>query len=190
MDPSTQVGPPRERPNRRYVCRNSSSITPYCLLQAALFESQNIFDNLPSLQAPKLAELHGELDNFLSTDPKHVTDALAWWYAHKDEYLRLHRMALDYLSIPGMFLILNTCNFSSPLIFLATSVDVERTFSQGRILLSHVRNRLSVQSTRALLCLGTWSEMGYVKDKDVRATTILPEVSDDESDLAEDWDAI
>ena len=103
MDPSTQVGPPWERPNRRYVCRNSSSITPYCLLQAALFESQNIFDNLPSLQAPKLAELHGELDNFLSTDPKHVTDALAWWYVHKDKYLCLHWMALDYLSIPGKF---------------------------------------------------------------------------------------
>jgi hypothetical protein len=64
-------------------------------------KSKNIFDNLPSLQAPKLAELRGELDNFLSTDPEHVTDALAWWYAHKDEYPRLHRMALDYLSIPG-----------------------------------------------------------------------------------------
>ena len=63
-------------------------------------ESKNIFDNLPSLQAPKRAELHGKLDNFLSTDPEHITDALAWWYTHKDEYLRLHQMALDYLSIP------------------------------------------------------------------------------------------
>ena len=50
-----------------------------------------------------MAELRGELDNFLSTDPENVTDALAWWYAHKDEYPRLHRMALDYLSIPGKF---------------------------------------------------------------------------------------
>lgn len=33
--------------------------------------------------------------------------------------------------------------------------------------------------------------MGYVKDKDVKAATILPEVgSDDEEDLRDDWDAI
>ena len=48
-----------------------------------------------------LAELHGELDNFL--DPEHITDALAWWYVHKDKYPHLHQMVLDYLSIPGKF---------------------------------------------------------------------------------------
>ena len=66
--------------------------------------SKNIFDNLPALQAPKPMELHGELDRYLSTDPEHVTDALAWWYEHKHVYPRLYRMAMDYLSIPGMVL--------------------------------------------------------------------------------------
>ena len=33
--------------------------------------------------------------------------------------------------------------------------------------------------------------MGYVKDKDVKAATVLPEVgSDEEDDLVDDWDAI
>ena len=33
--------------------------------------------------------------------------------------------------------------------------------------------------------------MGYMKDKDLKAATVLPEVgSDEESDLADDWDAI
>lgn len=33
--------------------------------------------------------------------------------------------------------------------------------------------------------------MGYVKDKDVKAVTVLPEVGpNEEEDLAEDWDAI
>ena len=64
--------------------------------------SENIFDNLPALQPPKPSELRSELDCYLSTDPEHVTDALAWWYEHKHVYPRLHRMALDYLSIPGM----------------------------------------------------------------------------------------
>lgn len=73
---------------------------------------------------------------------------------------------------------------------LATSVDVERTFSQGRLLLSHVRSRLSVQSTRALLCLGVWSLMGYVEDGDVKAAAVLPDVVGDEEDLPNDWDAM
>src|SRR5277367_3162115 len=140
----------------------------------------NILDNLPSLQAPRPAELRGELDRYLSTDPEHVTDALAWWYEHKHVYPRLHRMALDYLSIPGTLSNPNVGKFLDHQFILATSVDVKHTFSQGRLLLSHIRNRLSVQSTRALLCLGMWSEIGYVKDKDVKAATVLPEVGLDE----------
>jgi hypothetical protein len=136
--------------------------------------------------------LRSELDTYLGTDPEHVTDALAWWYEHKHVYPCLHRMALDYLSIPGKFKYLDIGNFLDHQFILATSVDVERTFSQGRLLLSHIRNRLSIQSTRALLCLGIWSEMGYVRDKDVKAATVLPEVGSDEDDddLGDDWDAI
>ena len=100
-------------------------------------------------------------------------------------------MVLDYLSIPGKLEYLNVGNFLDHELLLATSVDVERTFSQGRLLLSHIRNWLCVQSTRALLCLGIWSEMGYVKDKDVKAATVLPEVGSDEEDvLSDDLDAI
>ena len=71
---------------------------------------------------------------------------------------------------------------------LATSVEVERTFSQGRLILSHVRSRLSVQSTRALMCLGVWSSLGYVKDADCKAAAVLPAVIGEEEDLADNWD--
>ncbi|KDR79571.1 hypothetical protein GALMADRAFT_47315, partial [Galerina marginata CBS 339.88] len=64
------------------------------------------------------------------------------WYEKRQTFPQLHRMALDYLSIP------------------ATSTDVERLFSRGRLILSHTRSRLSPQSTRALLCLGSWSLAG------------------------------
>ena len=72
------------------------------------------------------------------------------------------------------------------------SIDVERTFSQGQLLLSHVQSRLSVQSTRALMCLGTWSLLGYVNDADVKAITILPELraGEKEGQLPLDWDEI
>ena len=81
-----------------------------------------------------------------------------------------------------MVLLLNT--------ILATSVHVERVFSQGRILLSHIRSRLSVQSTRALMCLGVWSSMGYVMDSDIKAATVKPELLGDEKDLEDGWDDI
>lgn len=66
---------------------------------------------------------------------------------------------------------------------------VERVFSQGRVILPYVRNRLSVHSTRALLCIGDWSVRGLVKDKDVKAAAKLPDV-DEESELEDGWDKI
>lgn len=40
------------------------------------------------------------------------------------------------------------------------------------------------------MCLGTWSKLGYVKDKDVLAVGRLPDVEDEEEELEEGWDAI
>ncbi|EKM78171.1 hypothetical protein AGABI1DRAFT_17078, partial [Agaricus bisporus var. burnettii JB137-S8] len=64
-------------------------------------------------------------------------------------YPRLSRMALDYLSVP------------------ATSVDVKRVFSKGRMVLSYLRNRLSPTTTRALLCVNEWSSKGLLPDKEM-----------------------
>jgi hypothetical protein len=72
----------------------------------------------------------------------------------------------------------------------ATSVDVERIFSKGRLLLSHVRSRLSAQTTGALLCLGSWSLQGYVKDSEMKTVAMMPEIVGDDSDfeMEEGWD--
>jgi hypothetical protein len=75
----------------------------------------------------------------------------------------------------------------------ATSVDAERTFSKGRIVLSHLRNGLSVQSTRAVLCLGEWCKLGLMEDGDVRKAVKSPETIEEleeEAELAEGWDRI
>jgi hypothetical protein len=71
-------------------------------------------------------------------------------------------------------------------------VDVEHIFSQGRLLLSHIQSRLSVQSTRALMCLGVWSIFGYVKDSNVKAVVVLPELQADkqEEELELGWDKV
>lgn len=93
-----------------------------------------------------------ELKTYLATpvDPS-VRDALKWWYNHHFEYPRLSRMARDYLSIPP------------------TSVDVEHVFSRGCILLSYLRNRMSAETTRSLMCLNLWLKAGIVKTSTVVA---------------------
>lgn len=102
-------------------------------------------------------------------------------------------MALDYLSIPGKLVapfvyssitVLNT--------LAATSVDVERTFSRGRRLLSHVRSRLSAQTTHAVLCLGDWVRLDLVKAEDIRAISKLAEVKSDllDYEMEAGWDRI
>jgi hypothetical protein len=70
-----------------------------------------------------------------------------------------------------------------------TLIDVKCVFSQGQLLLSHVRSCLSVHSTRVLLCLGKWSTLDLVKDGDVRACLTGDEAGADDGVLAEDWDA-
>jgi len=49
-------------------------------------------------------------------------------------------------------------------------------YPKGRILLSHVCNQLFVQLTWALMSLEAWSIMGHVKDIDVKAVTVLPDL--------------
>lgn len=76
------------------------------------------------------------------------------------------------------------------MINLATSVDVERVFSKGRLVLAHVRNRLSVDSTQALLCLGAWSKLNLVKDADILSAAVLPDVKDGDSEPEDEFDMI
>ncbi|KIK92854.1 hypothetical protein PAXRUDRAFT_146430 [Paxillus rubicundulus Ve08.2h10] len=88
-------------------------------------------------------------------------------------YPHLSQMALDYLSIP------------------ATSIDVERLFSCGHLILSHIRSCLSAQSTCALLCLGSWSKLKLIKDEDIAKVSTLPEIEgNDNVELVDGWDCI
>jgi hypothetical protein len=69
--------------------------------------SSNIFDNIPALAKPILSRLRDELTAYLSSDPEYVDDVLGWWYEKRSMYPHLSRMALDYLTIPGMYSCLN-----------------------------------------------------------------------------------
>ena len=73
---------------------------------------------------------------------------------------------------------------------IATSIDVERLFSRGRLVLSHVRNCLSVQSTHALLCVGLWNKLGLVKSEDIIHASKLPDIVGEEVAMNEAWDRV
>ena len=62
-------------------------------------------------------------------------------------------------------------------------------FSQGRLVLPHIRNRLSAQTTRALMCVGAWSGLGLVKDADISGA-LGDEINGPEAERPAGWDAI
>ena len=72
---------------------------------------------------------------------------------------------------------------------LVTTVDVKRVFSCGCLVLPHVRNRLEVQSTHASLCIGQWSLLGLVKDRDIKMSLGRDDIVK-EDELPEHWDVI
>ncbi|KAF5377290.1 hypothetical protein D9615_006461 [Tricholomella constricta] len=130
----------------------------------------NIFDTLPAFSGARAQPIVDELAAYLAQPTENIVDALKWWVAKKTIWRNLARMALDYLSIP------------------ATSTDVERVFSRGRILLSHTRNRLSAATTRSLMCLGGWSLLGLVCDSDVKAVAVLPDIVEVEDGGEDKWE--
>ena len=69
----------------------------------------------------------------------------------------------------------------------ASTVAVERVFSKGRLIMSHVRNRLSPDSSQALLCLGAWTRAGYVQASDLKYAASQPDAKDDEPWPEDDW---
>jgi hypothetical protein len=77
------------------------------------------------------------------------------------------------------------------IVLLATSVDVKHIFSCGQLILSHIHNWLSAQSTRALLCLRLQSLLGMVRDEDMLQVALLNDMEgEEELELYDGWDVI
>jgi hypothetical protein len=141
--------------------------------------SDNIFDALPTLSGPLKVALADELTHYLAAPVERTRDPLQWWIEKQKLYLCLSRMARDYLCIPGMFVLLGPQSVQSNSSTSVTSIDVERLFSKGRLVLSHVRNRLSAGTTHELLCLNNWIGQGLVQLEDLKEAASLPEVLND-----------
>lgn len=64
-------------------------------------------------------------------------------------------------------------------------------FSRGHLILFYTRNRLSVESTRAIICLESWSLLNLIKDDDIRDVAELEEGDEEEdADLDDGWELL
>ncbi|PIL31003.1 hypothetical protein GSI_05696 [Ganoderma sinense ZZ0214-1] len=111
-------------------------------------DGRNLFNILDDFDADPDEDIRDKLEHYLTAPTQKVTDVIQWWKDRQGIYPNLSRMAIDYLTIP------------------ATSIDVERLFSHGQLILSHVRSRLSAQTMRAILCVGSWSVLNLVKPEE------------------------
>ena len=126
------------------------------------------FTSFGDLSVKQPAGHANELDEYLRQPVESVREPLKWWTHKRALYPNLSRMALDYLSIPGMYIPQHQwCTLTT--LSTATSTAVERVFFQGRHLLSHTRNRLSGSSIRAHLCLGSWARNDLTQMSDLIA---------------------
>jgi len=58
------------------------------------------------------------------------------------------------------------------------------------LLISHIHNQLSAQSTQALLCLGAWSKAGYVENGDLSVAASFPDAKEGETWSDDDWEVV
>jgi hypothetical protein len=87
------------------------------------------------------------------------------------------RLAIDFLTIPGEYYSNMLCSIDhTNLSHLTGTIDVECLFTRGRRILSHTRSWLTVTSTSARLCLGSWSFLSLIRSSDLDEVGIpLPE---------------
>lgn len=140
----------------------------------------------------RVSEKGNEIERYLAVPIEDTNDPLVWWADHRALYPRLSHMALDYLSIPGKFVLSSAFDPCTNLSLLATSVNVERVFSKGRLLLSHVCSRMKAQTTCAVLCVRAWSRTGYIKAADLHKAALMADIDNDEHrfQLVPGWDRI
>ena len=99
------------------------------------------------------------MDEWLSTPAlTNVSDGLSWWAAMAQNKHPLAPIALDFLSTPGKNSIFSRYNDSDHHTILATSTDVETSFSHGGLTVYKMRHSLSDESTRAATVLSSWCD--------------------------------
>jgi hypothetical protein len=104
-----------------------------------------------------------ELTAYLASPPDlTVSNPIEYWSKRSGD---LARMGMDICGCPGQSLSVRKCLSD---IEIATSTDVERAFSGGRLTVSRMRHSLSSESTRASTVLGSWVKVdGLIPEQEL-----------------------
>ncbi len=83
------------------VEEEEEEVSIYLLTIQRLTCVQNIFKNLSYSITPDKNNFRDEIDRYLGAKREAPDNVLQWWIDRRQEYPRLSRMAIDYLTIPG-----------------------------------------------------------------------------------------
>ncbi len=116
-----------------------------------------------------------DFNMFISDTPISIDcTPLEWWCRpmQRQRYPRLHRMAIDILSIPP----------GSP--------EPERTFSGARRTASWDRLRLTIRNIEKVECIGNWLREGHIIRSSRGGAGLIcdPGLPDDDMDMDQDVD--
>jgi hypothetical protein len=89
-----------------------------------------------------------DYDSYLIAPPMKISNPITWWREHQATYPKLAQMAFDLLSIPAM------------------SAECERVFSQAKLVVNDMRNRMTDDTIDAIQCLKNWSSQGAIDWED------------------------
>lgn len=158
----------------------------YMLANILSKPNTNTFAAMMASEVKVTVEAGDELTRYLADSRVETTNPLQWWVSNRSLYPNLARMAIDFHSIPGMSM--HTFCLHILTVILASSVAVERSFSRGRILISHLRNRLRANTIRALMCLGDWCRQNLVSLSELADWLSRPHDNDEDDipDLVDD----
>lgn len=175
---------------------NAAATTSRTSLKKRLFDDIDNFEDSASSRSTDAFEAY-----IASPTIKSVKDPLKYWDAQlkADADGGMARFALDYLSAPGAWIIptgILIVSITLPHSLLATSIDVERAFSLGGLVITKHRNRLSEESARTSIVLASWlKNPEFCAEKEMREKLVTmwkreKAAKEDGTDDVEDMDVI
>ena len=141
MDPRIKLswlkGSPDLKLKKKKFIEEARKYTKHVEARESAQEDSNFLSNI--FKKRKISNFDSEIREYLEEDLEDGdSDPLIYWQLKQEIYPSLATMAKKHLSVP------------------ATSTPSERVFSKGRLLISHIRNRLTDKKIQAVLCLSDW----------------------------------
>lgn len=119
-----------------------------------------------------------ELERYLKDSLVPTENPLDWWTRSIPTYRSWpFRFTQLWVHTHQVFFLCIILIFGS-----ASTVSVERSFSRGRLLISHLRNRLRSNTIQALMCFGDWSRLNLFTPAELISMLKEDDNEDDEDE--------